>query len=184
MNIIKLKDQLIPIEVIIDKNINSITFKETISLVFHSAYHVAENIFEEDNTKWKDFCVEFEKQLKRQNEKSWPYLRILKNDKNRRIDIILTGTPLISTTNFFVLLLRLLYIENYKKMFTSMYYHQILDYKQRTSNNMTIKHISLADIYKHLKKNLEYYIQVYNDEKYYENQLARSLLKQLDELTL
>lgn len=182
MTSIILEEQLIPLNKIINKNIKSVTFKETISLIFYAAILLSNDTTHPDKNKWKELYEEYKKESDKQNNLKWPIINIIKNDYNKRIDIFSINSSFLSSKNFFMLLQRLLYIENYKRpyIFKTYEYHKILGHKIKNNDNTPIRNISLMDLFELLKKHLKYYIQIYNNEKKIEYQLANKIMKQID----
>jgi hypothetical protein len=175
-------DQTISLEKIIDKNIDNLTFKEIISLVFYAVSTVANDITEPDHSAWKNIYEEFEKELHEQNKHKWPNMSIIKNDYSKRIDIFSTGATFITSKNFLMLLFRLLYVENYKRpyIYKSYKYHKMLSHKMKISNNTSVKKLSMIELFKYLKTCLNYYIKIYNDDMNFEYQLCKSILCHLE----
>lgn len=182
MSTINIIDYIIPLDKIIDKNINNVTFKEIISLVFHATLIISNDTTEPDHDKWKQIYTQFEKELAIQNTKKWSYMTIIKNDYGKRIDIFSTDTSFIPTDNIFMLLLRLLYIEKYKRpyVYKSYKYHKILGYKLEIEQNILVKNISLLELFEILHKYMKYYIKIYNDGKYIEFNLGKEIIDQLN----
>ena len=173
-----LDDRLLPLEKIVNKNINELTFKEIISLIFHASKNI---INDPSCTEWAKLYKQFEKELSEQNKMKWPEMAIIKNDYDKRIDILTTtsAATFIKTENIFMLLLRLLYVENYKRpyIFKSYNYHKILGNKLKGARQQSVKSLSLYDLFDLLQKQLTRYIRIYNDENQFEHQIATSLLK-------
>ncbi|XWV26593.1 hypothetical protein QJ857_gp0474 [Tupanvirus soda lake] len=183
MTSIILNEQITPLEKIINKNINNLTFKEIISLVFHAASILSNDNLDTISQGWTDIYTEFEKELEKQNKSKWPQMSITKNDYNRRIDIFSTGGSFISSKNIFMLMLRLLYVENYKRpyVYKSYNYHKVLGYKPKTIDNVCVKKLSLAELFEHFKICMKHYMRVYSDEKHFEYQLGKTINKILEE---
>jgi len=181
MSIINISEQIIPMEKIINKNINDLTFKEIISLVFHAMQFVIKDESMNDQDVWKNIYTEFERELIEQNKKKWPYMTITKNDYAKRIDIYSIDASFISSNNIFMLLLRLLYIENYKRpyVYKSYKYHKILGYKIKADSNDSVTKLSLNDIFDFLHSCMKYYIKIYNDGKHSEFELGKKIIGQL-----
>jgi hypothetical protein len=181
MSIINIQDYIVSLDKIVNKNINNVTFKEIISLVFHAVQIVSHNETEPDYFVWKEIYVQFEEELKEQNKKKWPYMTITKNDYGKRIDIFSTDTSFISSNNIFMLLLRLLYIEKYKRpyVYRSYKYHKILGYKMETTNDTCVIDISFKELFDFLLIFMKHYIKIYNDGKYLEFNLGKEIIDQL-----
>ena len=177
-------ENIVPLDKIKQKLIKDITFKETISLIYHAAQKLIDNQDYEDGQKWKDLFNEFHSELVEQDKRSWPKLIIIKNDYSMRIDIFYTGQSYISSNNFLMQLFRLLYVENYKRtyIYKSFNYHNILGHKlsnQSNNSNLPIQKISLEELFILLKEQLKYYLKIYNDNDNFEHALANELLEQI-----
>lgn len=181
MTTIHLNDQIVPLEKIVDKNINDVSFREIISLIFYAAISISKNKSNPDQIEWKEIYNNFENELVEQNKQKWPQILISKNDYNKRIDVISAYSPFIETKNIFMLLLRLLYIENYKRpyIFKSYNYHKILGCKMRNKTDIIIKNLSVMDLFGILKQHLNRYMKIYNDENNFEYLLCGAIMKQI-----
>ncbi|XWV25332.1 hypothetical protein QJ856_gp0438 [Tupanvirus deep ocean] len=177
MTSITLNEQITPLEKIINKSINNLTFKEIISLVFHAASILSNDNMDTISQGWKDIYADFEKELEKQNKIKWPHMSITKNDYNRRMDIFSTGGSFISSKNIFMLMLRLLYVENYKRpyVYKSYNYHKILSYKPKITHDVCVKKLSISELFEHLKLCMKHYLKVYNDDKHFEYQLGKTI---------
>ena len=196
MTSITYNEQIIPLAKIINKNINNLTFKEIISLIFHAVGIVANDksdpelatlkrgaeYLNDSQLTWKNIYDEFQKELEMQNKYKWPVMTIIKNDYSKRMDIF-SNDEFIVSQNFLTLLLRILVVENYKRpyIYKSYNYHKILGHKLKISESHSIQKISLTDLFTYLKICLKYYIRIYNNDKYFEYQLAKAILNQMDE---
>ena len=196
MTSITYNEQIIPLAKIINKNINNLTFKEIISLIFHAVGIVANDKSEpepvilkqnsnnpiDNQPTWKNIYDEFQKELEMQNKYKWPVMTIIKNDYSKRMDIF-SNDEFIVSHNFLTLLLRVLVVENYKRpyIYKSYNYHKILSHKLKISESHSIQKISMTDLFAYLKICLKYYIRIYNNEKYFEHQLGKAILNQMDE---
>lgn len=185
---ISLTDYLIDLNKILQKSIQSITFEEIVSLVFHAGKQM---LFDND---WYVYYQDFEQDVEQQNNKLWPRLSIVKNDYSKRIDIYSIKT-FEKSRHLFTLLLRLLYIENYKKQYVyrSSQYHKILNHVIVTAKRLApdqfgpgvthyeinIKNISLKQLFDLLGEYITYYIGIYTDDNKIEYQLGRAILNQL-----
>lgn len=180
MSFITLNEQIIDLDKIIDKNIKNINFRETISLVFHAAVAMTKNQNDPNHSEWKALYYEFESQLIQQDKQKWPHLTIVKNDYNKRIDIIPIVESFVESNNIFMLLLKLLYIENYKRpyVYKSYNYPKILSHKIKTTNNTQIEHLSLADLFELLEMYINYYNKIYYDDIHenFEHRLGKRIL--------
>jgi hypothetical protein len=172
MATVDLRDQIIDLDKILSIESNELTIKDIISLIFHTVIQMAS-----DNV-WKKYYHEFESELAKQNELEWPKFSIMKNDYDKRFDIILFKS-FLKSNHLLMLLLRLLYVENYKsaKRSPDNYYHDILLHKMTVKNQ--IQKLSLTDLFELLKKCVDQYIKVYNHEGYFEYQLGDTILCQI-----
>ncbi len=182
MSTINIIDYIIPLDKIIDKNIDGVTFKEVISLVFHATQIIINDETDPDHNIWNTIYTEFNKDLEDQNIKKWPHMTITKNDYGKRIDIFSTDTSFIPTNNIYMLLLRLLYIEKYKRpyVYRSYKYHKILGYKSEYKIDYPVKNISLTELFEILAQYMKYYLKIYNDAKYIEFNLGKEIIDQLN----
>lgn len=164
MATIALHEQILPLTVILNKNINNITLRETISLIFHAIILIYND---EICEQWKELYDGFEKELHQQNDKTWPYISITTNNT---VDIFLSES-FIKSNNILMLLLRLLYIENKKKYINMVSENNI---------NISIKKLSLNYLFDILKNQIKYYIKTYPDNKYVEYHLGNAILNLFD----
>lgn len=173
------EENTIALDKIIKKSIKNINFKETISLIFHAAQKLSNDSSFFENQKWKNLYEEFSSELDEQNHRKWPKLIIVKNDYNKRIDIFSTGTSYIESNNFFTLLFRLLLLENYKRtyIYKSYKYHNILGHKLSDQPDKIVQKIKLDELFDILKKQLKYYLKIYNDADHFENNLASKIME-------
>lgn len=174
-------DQIISIGEILNKTIHDTTFKEIISLCFHSVIIISNKSDNPCYVQWKNLFDEFENQFKKQNNVGWPQITVINNDYYKRIDISVINKQFIESTNIFMLLFRLLYIENFKisHILKSNKYYEILDHKLNNGNNEKVKKISLDIIFELLKIYLIYYKKIYNNHGYFEYQLCNIILNNL-----
>jgi len=176
MAIVNLDDHIVSLDKILNKKIKNITFKEAISLFFHTATVMINNS-DPEYEQWKELYIEFEGQVVQQNKLIWPQLTITKNDYGKRIDIIAMDKSFVPSKNIFTLLLRLLYIENYKRayVFKSYEYHKILSHKLKNESETLAKSVSLDEIFSLLKKHVIRFLKIYTNDKYYEHLLGKKI---------
>lgn len=183
----KLNDQVISLDKILSKKVIELTFKEIISLIFHTVKILSTDTNSEQKW-WEKIYREFETEIKRQNNHKWPKVNIVKNDTNQRIDLLSISKLYIRSNNFLTHLFRLLVIENYKRTYnyTSYGYHKILNYKLKNNNNTIVKNLSLYQIFSLFKTFMLYYINIYepvSDEetckKSFEYLLAQTIINKL-----
>lgn len=176
MSVIKLEEQIVSLDKILLKKFQEITFKDIISLIFHAFQKLSNN----DN-EIKDIHNNFLSELNEQNKLGWPKMEITKNDYDRRMDII-GGNSYIVTKNILTLLLRILYIENYKRRYTfkSYNYRKILSHKIRSVVTGPIEELSIDEILNILKHHLQHYMKIYYEESNFEYQLSNTILKHLE----
>lgn len=183
MSTITLDEQLTKFDKISNNNINSITFKDIISMIFYAIQNMTHN-FNPDEKKWNSFYQDFINDLEKQNKNKWPKLTIIRNDYQKRMDIMssVSEHSYIKSNNFLVLLLRLLYIENYKRIYTFKWYkyHKILGYNIVIDRVKEIQKLTIADLFDLLKIGLKYYLKIYDNELQFEYQLATSILEQIE----
>lgn len=163
------------------KSVNDLTFKDVVSLVFHSLVILSKSKNEPNSKEWIQIYEEFEKELQTQNNQKWPQLNIIKNTVEKRIDIFTINGSFNKTTNLFMLLLRLLYFENYKRpyIYKSYNFHKILGYKIKNHYNTELKYLSIHSLYDILIQYLEYYSIIYYDNSIYESGISNEILKLL-----
>src|SRR5271154_4704567 len=176
-----LDDQLASFDKIISKTSDSVTFKDIISLIFYAVSTLAKNSTNPDSTTWANFYYEFEHELTLQNQNKWPKLSIIKNDYEKHLDIMLSS-PFIKSTNLLMLLLRLLYIENYERkyIFKTYNYPEILNHRVQVPMQTEISKLSLSDLFDLLKHGIQHYHKIYRSQETFEYQLAKAIYTQLD----
>lgn len=180
MNIIKLEDEIVRLDKILKKPMASITFKEIISLVFHAIELLMNDKTDPDHIYWWKIYEEFMDELNQQNKKIWPELVISKSDHYRRINIMLIITPFIRSKNILMLLLRLLYVEKYKRPYINKVheYYKILNHRL-DKNIIVATKLSLAELFEYLQLHLERYQKIYSDERLFEYQIAEAILRHI-----
>lgn len=169
-----LETEISPISEIYKKNINQLNFKDVCSLIFYATHNMAEK-----NSSWKIFYQEFQQEIILQNKNKCPNLTAITNNYSRRIEVY-CDKGFITSKNFLTLLLRLVYIENRKKPEKIYAYHKVLDYLTTIDNFDSISKLSIDELFQLLRKYLEYYLKVYNDEFMFEYQLALCIMNELD----
>lgn len=181
MSMVKLNEQIVSLDKLSRKSSDhSFTFKEICSLIFYAILNLSKKETECEPNCWTIYYREFLNDLEKQNNIGWPQFTIRKNDYGKRIDLVLTD-PYEKSNNLLTLLLRLLYVENYKRqyIFEYMDYYKILGWKLET-NIQDIENLSLDRIFNLLKKCINHYNKVYNNDKSFEYQLAKAILRQID----
>lgn len=170
MTIIALSDYLIDLDKILSKKINRINFQDIISLIFHAIEKIGH-----DFPEWKILYIQFQKEFDKQNELKWPRLSVNRNDYSKRMDIFCHDVYIVSN-NLLTLLLRLLYMENYKRGYTlrSYHYHKILG--KTFPLEKRVEEYSLWQLFELLDKCLTYYLEIYDDESRIENRLADKIV--------
>ena len=181
-NNIYVDNYLVKYETIMQKNYNNITFKDVISLIFYSIKNLSQ-ISDPEYYKWKIFYENFNEELENQNNMKWPLLDVIKNDFLRKMDILIEDTIFIKSDHILMLLLRLMYIEDFKekKLLKSDQYYPILNYKINFLYDKLLHELSLIDFFDMLKKYLLYYIRIYDNEKSIEYKLAQNMLNQIND---
>lgn len=193
-----LDNQIISLDKILPKYIKDLTFKEVISLIFHSVLGMSKDANNPQQKNWQLLYEEFETENERQNNYKWPKLTIIKNDQNKRIDVSSINKLYIKSDNFFTHLFRLLCVENYKRTYNykSYGYHKILNHTLKSNNDKLIKHITLDEIFSLFERFMEYYLCIYNNstcdtkkflaknkttqpQKCFEYLLAKTIIKKL-----
>lgn len=172
---------IIPREKIIKKNVENITFQDIISLIFHTFIYMIQEPSHPDYHNWKKYYQEFERDYEKQNKETWPQIVITRNDHKKRIDIVSLSDDFIISTNFLMQLLKMLYVENYKRsyVYKAYKYHKILSYKIKKNGINKVQTLSIHDIFDILKKFMLYYMRIYNNQQNFEYILAKSIFDQL-----
>lgn len=169
---ISINDKILNLEEIKDKHIKNITFKESVSLLFH-AVHNFYNYGNQDFEFWKYTYQQFLEELEHQNNVKWPNILIIKNQSNKCYEIV-TNKPFIKSGNLLTLLMRLLYVEDCKARENFIDYFKILDYNISTIDvNISVDKILFTELLSCLKNYIRLYIKSYNDNKHFEYQLGR-----------
>ena len=177
-----LDDTLINKNLLMNKHINTLNFREIICLIFHAVKTISESTDPENpHQQWIQFYKDFELNLEHQNNKRWPKLSLMENRFRKRLEIF-SPTSYNTTKNILVLILRLLYIENYKiknALSPNTDFHEILTYKINITDDYESSKVSIVRLFEIFKLYMMYYIKVYNNEMMYENMLGKSILQQL-----
>lgn len=177
---ITLTDQIIQFDKIINKSINELTFKESVSLIFHAIKNLSTDQTRDDYMDWYNIYQDFLVLFDEQNKVGWPQLIISRNDYDRRMDISSFSTPFLKSDNLLIMLIRLIYVENYKRsyVYKTYQYHKVLGYKNNTAK-IEIKNASLSDLFVCLQNGLQHYMKIYNDKNQFEYQLVKNILGQI-----
>ena len=127
---INICNQTIALSKILSKTTNNLTFKETISLVFHCVSTLSADDKCQSHTVWKLLYDNFLDEINNQNNLEWPKITIVKNDQHKRLDVLTVSKMYIKSDNFLTHLFRLLVMENYKRTynFKSYNYINVLNY--------------------------------------------------------
>lgn len=178
---ITLTEQIIQFDKIIGKSINELTFKESISLIFHAIKNLSDDQTRDDHMEWRNIYQEFLALFEEQNKTGWPQLIISRNDYDKRMDISSLSTPFLKANNLLIMLIRLIYVENYKRsyVYKTYRYHKVLGYKNNSLSKMEIKNASLSDLLLCLRDGLEHYLKIYYDKNQFEYQLVKNILSQI-----
>lgn len=174
MNKIILEDQITSFEKITSKDIHFLSFKDIISLFFHAALKV-------NNSDWRQYYASFQNDLKEQNMVDFPKIYIGRNDYYKRMEVTVLSDDFIDSDNMFTYLLRLLYIENYKRpyIYSTYEYHKILNHIIVDTIVQPIEKLSMHNILVALKKYIEYYVSIYHSSSKIENILGKKILSEL-----
>ena len=180
MTTIVLPTQIIALEKISIKNTGITTFKDIISLIFYAIQEISKDTTNPDSTKWAKFYREFEEALNKQNRNKWPQLSVNRNDYSKRMDVY-PVSAFTKSKNLLILLLRLLYIENYKASIVSetYKYHKILTHNIPPLITIEVTKLSLTDLIDLLKTYIQYYLRIYDDDDHFEHHLGQVILNQL-----
>jgi len=156
------------------KDIDDITFEDTIKLFLYMAFQLALT-----NEGWNNYYVDFLNCLGKQNDKGWPNLTFTRNYLNKRLDSLSTNS-FVKTDNILLLLLQLLYIEKSKQnnnnIYTSFEKTNILDHLIDSSESSSEDSLSMDDICDFLNDHLQYYTHVYHNKMLYEYQISSTIL--------
>jgi len=177
---ISLDTQLINLNDIYDKKINIITLEEIISLIFHATGQMITY----DET-WKEYYIEFQRELDKQNKYGWPKLNFTRKEYYKRLDS-LTTRSFIMSNNILLLLLQLLYTEKCKKnnIINNIYMYferyDILNHSIDTGDQYSIDQLSLDKLFEILEKYIIFYINMYNNKMSFEYELSKNILTQLN----
>ena len=177
MVIVLWEEQIIGLDKLLNKTDRYLSFKEICSLIFHASKKMAANV---TNVEWHIFYQEFLADYDKQNKTQWPQLSILRNDYYKRIEII-SVEPFIKSENLLMLLLRLLYVENYKRpyIYEYMEYHKILGWKLDTGLT-ELADYTVGKLFDLLKKCMVHYNKIYDNDRHFEYQLAKAIIRQVD----
>jgi len=201
METMNFEDQIINYDLIKDKMVSELTFKDIISLVFHAfknlsnesinlaaiTNHIVSTAQEEVSTKsigFEDYYYDFLVDYQLQNQMGWPKLLINKNDHRRRLDACCLE-PYVSSQNFLMLLLRMLSIENYKRTYIqkSYDYYKILGHKldqNGATNKLPVTKLSFSQLFILVESCIRYYIGIYHDSLNIEHQIGLTLLRYME----
>lgn len=170
---ISIDDTFADIDKINNKDINTLTFEDTIILAFYFSKEMSDTYY-----------TEFKNELNKQNDDGWPKLLFTRNDKKQRLDILFTAS-FIPTDNLLLLLLQLLYIEKSKrfndinKIYVSFTRYEILDHCFDSSSEDDYNQLSLDNLLEMLESYIVFYMEMYNDSMLYEHKLAERILHNL-----
>lgn len=181
-----LEDVIISQDILMNKHINNLNFKDIISMIFHAVKNTDEKKLDTitDNAKWKNFHEDFKLNLELQNNRGWPKLNYIKNDTRKRLEIF-SPTSYNITKNLLILLLRLIYIESFKlnELASTPYgrgnFHEVLTYKIDIPDKYPASDVSFIRLIEILKMYISYYTRIYQNVMMYEYSLGTSILEQL-----
>jgi hypothetical protein len=181
-----LSEQLTDYELIKTKKINQLTFKDIVSLNFY-AFELLSKTTKNHNFNYKEYYNDFLDEVDLQNKKGWPQLLINKNDYRKRVDACCVE-PYINSKNYLMMLLRMMSIENYKRMYVkkSYDYPKVLGHKFSEENIINnsdydcILQMTLSDLFVLTEFCIKYYLKIYHDQSTIEHKIGLSLLKYLD----
>lgn len=173
---IELENQIYPLSSLTNIDINHMTFKDIISLIFHAA-----KLMSKTDNEWQKYYENFLEDLAKQNKAGWPILNVNRNDYSKRIDIF-THKTYITSDNLFMLILRLLSIENFKTVYRydTYKYHPILTHVIISNTpESNIKKLSIDHLLNLFKSHIAYYMKIYNDADRIEYQLGKTILNSM-----
>ena len=186
MNTIKKNLNIPSFETIMSKTVPELKVVDVIALTFYAF----ERVSEKDSGKdIRSYFMEFETDIKKQQDNGWPKLLVNRNDYKKRFDVFCTE-PFVRSQNILVLLARLIYIEQSKKVSRnslkqySSPYNKVLSRKMETfdinvSQKITVE-MSFPELLHLLELCIKYYTTVYYDELLLEYQLGTSIIKNLN----
>lgn len=172
---------------IVEKDVSRLTFKDVLCLIFHAAGIIDNQPDHQDYNSWSLIYHQFLEELIVQRIQQWPNIKVLRNNQLKRIEIVSMSKSFIISTNIYMLLYRLLYIESYKKPYNlkSRKFHKVLncrygsiveDDNSKDKNN--IEDLSLSDLFSILNDFIKYYLRIYHDETF-EYVLGKTILDQI-----
>lgn len=181
-----LSEQLTDYGLIKSKKINQLTFKDVISLNFH-AFELLSGTTKNPNFNYEEYYNDFLDEIELQNKKGWPQLLIKKNDYHKRVDACCLE-PYINSKNYLMMLLRMMSIENYKRMYVkkSYDYPKVLGHKLFEENSINdpngdcILQMALSELFVLTEHCIKYYLKIYHDHSTIEHKIGLSLLKYLE----
>lgn len=186
MSITDLSQNLVPLDRLLDKMTNTVSFKESVCLIFHAIEAVSRDTVDPDSTAWASIYQQFTSELTGQRTLQWPQLEITRNDYSRRIDILTITKSFAPSTNICMLLFRLLYIESYKRPYVlkSYNYTRILGHRFKSkakspTDAVTVSSLSLLQLFELLAEFIKYYMRIYSDTSTIEYQLGKVILEQI-----
>ena len=168
---------------LLNLNINTINFKDVISLFFYAVENISSPNNNINNPEQKKLFIEyfkiFENNIKYQNSVGLPKLSYITNDKKKRLEIF-SPSLYHPTQNILVLLLRLLHIEEFKeKQNIQGKYEKVLSHKINIIDSYNCADVSIIRLFEILKDYMNYYIKIYDNGMMYENKLGVIVLSQM-----
>ena len=180
-------DLLLNKTVLLNKTINTLNFRDIVSLFFHAVENVSSptSSIKINNSEQKklftQFYENFENNITYQKNFGWPKLSYIRNDHSRRFEIF-TPTLYHPSKNILVLLLRLLHIEEFKEaemLANGVDYHRILSHKIKIDDQYNCTHISFVRLFEILKQYITHYVNMYSNGMMYESRLGMAILNQM-----
>jgi hypothetical protein len=165
------------------RNINSLNFKEIISMIFHGTKNIHEKkVDTPDTTKWSGFYEEFQLNLESQNKTGWFKPSYMTNTVRRRMEVF-SPSSFVQTKNLLVMVLRLLYIESFKqeklKEIPNNNFYEILSYKIDIEDKYPARQVSLTRLFEIFKLYMNYYVRIYQNGLMYEYILGKTIIDQI-----
>jgi hypothetical protein len=169
-------------ESLLDRNLNSLNFREIICMIFHATKNIYEKRVDTHDKKWSDFYNEFLINLEAQNKIGWAKLVYITNQIRRRLEIF-SPSSFVPSKNLLVQILRLLYIEDFKMqnlpLIENKNFYEILTYKIDIPDKYTVRQVSLPRLFEILKLYVGYYIRIYENGLMYECVLGKAIFEQI-----
>jgi hypothetical protein len=185
---------VVPIDKIIDKNTSQLTMQDVLSLAIHTVnamrIHdvktcsvVSESFSTELSTSshtWDTMYEEFQSELLYQTTIGWPILTIINNSIYKRKDVLSMNVPFMSSSNFLVYIIRIIYVELMKEKSARdeykcvMFNHPFDDIVQEPVKQLTAKRL-----FNLVRMALMKYLRIYREPGTFEYELGKRILSMM-----